>query len=97
MVGAGNEDGIRNAGLISLIARSCYIMVVLALLGDKSHTVSETNKRICYHIARTYWCATVSRAEVAASLLCPWLGDEEEAAGGEKRGSHACAVHRPQG
>jgi hypothetical protein len=45
--------------------------------------MSVTNKRISYHITRTYWCATVSSAEVAASLLCPWLGDEE---GGEKRG-----------
>ena len=75
VVSTCDEDGILGAGLLSLVARGCYVMAVLALPRDKLQSVSETNKRICYHITRTYWCATVSYAEVAASLLCPWLGD----------------------
>jgi hypothetical protein len=46
-----------------------------------------TNQRIGYHITRTYWRATVSSADVAASLLCRWLGDEEVVLSREKRGS----------
>jgi hypothetical protein len=57
--------------------------------------MSVTNKRIGYHITRTYRRATVSSAEVAASLLYPWLGNEEAAPGGEKRGfMHAQSTAR---
>jgi hypothetical protein len=51
-------------------------MYAFVLPVDAERTERGTNQRVCLDTRRTRWYVNVPRAEVAASLLYSWLGDE---------------------